>query len=102
MTQSDKNGTFNLFPPDIFLSDEMVDLKKADAREIIIELVVYSVSLYLALAVGDALRKTVARHFKREDEVEAAWTSLLIAVVITGIVIFGIVKFGGIRKDSTK
>uniref|UniRef100_A0A6C0CIQ1 Uncharacterized protein n=1 Tax=viral metagenome TaxID=1070528 RepID=A0A6C0CIQ1_9ZZZZ len=76
----------------------MVDIKNTTPREIVIELVVYSVSLYLALAVGDALRKTVARHFKREDEVEAAWTSLLIAATVTTIVIFCLLKFGGVQK----
>lgn len=77
----------------------MVDLKKSDTREIIIELVVYSVSLYLALSVVDALRKTVSRCFSRDDEVEAAWVSVFIAIAITGIVIFSIMKFGGLRRE---
>lgn len=72
----------------------MVDLKNANAREIVAELVVYSVSLYLAIAVGDALRKTVTRYVaKTDDEVTASWISLFIAVAITAIVIYGVLRF---------
>lgn len=73
----------------------MVDLKTADSKTIIVELVIAALGLYLALAISDAVKKSIDKIVPQDgDGVKAAWISAAIAAAVVIAAVFIIVRSG--------